>query len=401
MRKGSLSIEKTVIIILCLFVLITIIFLIKKTNWSVLEWLRNLPEYQYQNDTEVDYSQLQPDELALFGCTEKIALLGVEDLKWFGDRRAIYMYVNNEPTRKIELYADIVNKDYYKIMFIKGSDIWVGEMKSRILIIRPWIFENYESLDKLKEEIFLSDLRALNGSHLLGQRFLCKAPAEVAGTEIVKTILDQKVYLIKNNGEGRCVITKVENSKYQWLKNYSLKTGNLMYFENNIWKNAEIPTAEQISLRDTKDSLVNAKNALKIDLKITKEQIYFSSSSGLHFNYNGKSYYYPYKSAQDMDYTQDFINALGDAMLELRNFGIGTVPFYLLTESAVQIGLTEPGVYAIDDKEILYSVAKSSNTIIRKFNEAGDNYLYIDAILWEQTKQREQIKQSLTEACKT
>lgn len=408
MKKAAVIRTKVVVIILAILVLSMILFLIFKMN--ILEWLRNLPEYQYMNDTEIDYTQLPPNKLALFGCTEKIAIFGTKDvsskLLWIRDRREIYMYIDDKPTKKIELYADIINKNYYKIMFIKGLDLWIGEVKNNNLVIRPGILENYNTLDEtFKEKIFLSDLKKLNGAHLLGPRLLCKTPEEIAGTEIVRTILDQKVYLIRDAGaerEHRCIISKVENSKYQWLKNYSLKEGNLMYFENNAWGDVEngILTAEQIDFRDIKDNMVNAKNGIKIDLQITKEQAYFSSSSGLHFNYNGKSYYYPYKTAQDIDYAQDFINALGDVMLELKNFGTTTNPFYLLTENSVQIGLAEQGnPYAIDDKEILYSVAKNSNLIIRKFSESGDNYLYIDASLWGQIKQRAQIKQNLIDAC--
>ena len=90
-KRADLSMDKLVILILAVVGLIVLLVAIFYFNVDVLDWLRGLPEYTYEGDREINYTDLPPDRLALYGCTERIAMLGKEDIASWGDTREILL----------------------------------------------------------------------------------------------------------------------------------------------------------------------------------------------------------------------------------------------------------------------------------------------------------------------
>jgi len=62
MKKASLSIDKLILIILAILVLLAILVFIFKTD--ILEWVRNLPQYNYTGDREINYTEVDQEILA-------------------------------------------------------------------------------------------------------------------------------------------------------------------------------------------------------------------------------------------------------------------------------------------------------------------------------------------------
>lgn len=413
----KLVMNKLIVIILCILVLLAILMFIFKVN--ILEWIRNLPDYTYEGDKEIDYTKLSPDVLLQLGCTEKIALIGDKDVKIFGDRREFFMFIEDNKLRKIELYVDVNDPDHYFIRFIEGKDMDVGEVKDKVLTINKNILDNYDPDDRFGKKVSLADLEKMNGAHLILTRLLCKTKEEVRKAPIKRTILGKEVDLVLDDGEERCKAVEVSDNSFNWLKNYGLKNGNLEYFENNEWKNVEdeIPNEEEIILKERKTDLTNKKNKLKINYANRDYELLLDSQRGIYFFISGADEYLLTKEGASIrvvkytyegkyvdlttDIEQNLIKAFQDALVkESLDLDVSNGRYYLF-ENLVSPFYIPDVYYALDDLNLFYkSTSADAGKIWMKYEESKHNYLYVDDTFWEHMKQRARIKEDLEKACK-
>lgn len=410
-RQARLVINKLIIIILAILVLLALLMFIYKVD--ILGWLRNLPEYTYDEDEEIDYTKLSPDRLALFRCTEKIAILGDKDVtsfwkdRGFEDVRELFMLPEK---RKVNLHVVAKKSDYFLIK-VADANVEVGEIKEKILAVKENIIKNYDSHEVGEHGVSLTDLRMLDEARLLG-RLLCKTKEEVGKVPVIKKVLgmDREVFL--SDSEGRCRVD------LGYIGTYGLKDGQLEYLENEEWKNVEdeIPNEEQIGLRGKKDELVDKKNNLKIKY-VTENTLLLDSKEGVYFVDRGTTYlYYPDYNLNTflvkkisssgefpaLELKEDFEKALNNANLMLKNYGDEENPYYVLAEVSIPVLITPDAFsdsYALDDVNTFY-LLKTDQRKWKKFEKDEYEYLYVDKEYWEHMKQRAKIKQDLIKACK-
>ncbi len=398
-KKASLSINHLIALIIVLIVVG--IVLIAIFSPSLFDWIKNLPEYKYEDkDIVIDYNSVLDDVEVEGACFEKVALLGKDDVKWtWGDTRRVYLYeYGNSPRKRLEWVYMRVGRDSYELETIKGIDIPLGKLEGGRLIIYPEIFENYNTqnrlYNKLRNYVSWSDLKRLDNSHITSDILLfCKIPYEANKIPIEGSVFDKNVFLIYNKNNLICSIEDVLESDFKWLKNYRLNNRDLEFFENNQWEKISFPEEALLSLREKREELIEKKDSLGYPWFTDELKIGFSSQEGLFVNIGGFTRFYPIKSNQDFDYSSEFESAIIKEDLDLINLGNNEEPYYVLSD----LTFIFPQGYAIDDKNILY---KQTEGVWEKFEPEDYPYIYLDSSgVGEFSKQKE-IKQDLLEVCK-
>lgn len=202
-KRADLSMDKLVILILAVVGLIVLLVAIFYFNVDVLDWLRGLPEYTYEGDREINYTDLPPDRLALYGCTERIAMLGKEDIASWGDTREILMFPGE---RKAGLHA-VYKKENNFLIKVADKNIDVGKIEDGRLEVKKEIIGNYGIYGVAKAGVSLEDLKLLNGSTLLG-RLLCKTRQETVALEQEKIKVSSAIEIYFNCGWDDLVIVR-------------------------------------------------------------------------------------------------------------------------------------------------------------------------------------------------
>ncbi|MDD5193576.1 MAG: hypothetical protein PHF67_03230 [Candidatus Nanoarchaeia archaeon] len=171
-KSESLAISKVIIFILVILAIGLVLFYYYQED--IWNYIKNLPGYTVsENDTEVDYSQMKPDELAKFECTKVGNIVSRPQNQYF-------VSINNVETN-LYLYLGPTILIRFATGGFFGEIINVGSIENRIIKI------NQEFLDKdsqvyLKYKDFLpsvGDLKIMNGAFLLGSNLLCKKEAQI------------------------------------------------------------------------------------------------------------------------------------------------------------------------------------------------------------------------------
>lgn len=416
-KADNLTINKLIIIILAILVLLALLMFIFKVD--ILEWLRNLPDYTYEGDKEIDYTKLSPDKLALLNCV-KIAEIGKKDIDVPGqDVREMFMYLDESRIVPMKLKVDVDDPNHYfvKVIEWKGmATIDVGEVKDKILKINEEVIKNYATYEKtfvgiktlkLKDYVLEKDLNKLNGAHLLGVLLLCKTKEEMKKPSARKVILGVEREIILDDGTGRCTVELEEGV-------YGLKNGKLELYENEKWENIDdqLPSEAQIKEAEIAHDLIKKEKEIKDYLD--NYDIRFCG------NRNPRDAYciaYPlvgigeidiYTEAIDSYYiyekgTKNNIAYLGNAIDNyIKQMNSKTLDFEVFRRCPGQgrdvICYLAKGTYYVREGKIF--VLDRSSQEIKKFDENLNKYVYMPKEEFEDLTLKKRIKEDLIEACK-
>lgn len=255
-KRAELAMRQLVIIILSIIVLLAILIFIFRVD--ILEWLRNLPDYTYGEEEPIDYTELDPNKLAMLGCYNKIAELGEGDATsfWedfgFTDVREILMFPDK---RELNLHA-VYNDDESFLIRIADKNVGVGKIENRELSIDDDVMSDYGG-HEVSGYVSFDDLSRLDGSRLYG-RLLCKTDEQMQKISVRRNVLgtQREIFL----SEGGCTVDLKEKGKY------GLEDGKLIYYDGTDWVDVddEIPTQEQVeeaqiihNLRDKEKEVLN------------------------------------------------------------------------------------------------------------------------------------------------
>lgn len=410
----KLAVNKLIIIILAILVLLAILMFIFKV--PILEWLRNLPDYTYGEDKEINYTKLSPDKLLMLGCTEKVAEIGKKDVSWIVwlDRRELFMYRSENSIEKIELYVDVNDPKNYFIKFIKGTDILVGEVKDKVLTINKNFIDNYNSNDRFGKEISLADLKALNGSHLISTKLLCKTEEEVGPKTVNKEILGEMRIVILNDGGGRC---KVDLGDFGI---YGLKDGKLVYFENGKWQDidAQLPSEAQIKEAEIAHNLIEKEKEIKdyldnYDIRFCGNRnprgnclSYPLEGIGTRDIYSDYKAYYVYEKGSFYgerylkDVFDDYLKEMNSKDEEFKVFRYCTNKEEDPKEDLCYLAykLQDGGMYGTREGDF-YIFSKGENKW-KKIDSVMNRHVYMPQKEFEDLVFKKRIKQELIEVCK-
>jgi hypothetical protein len=189
-KSGELNINKLIIIILCILVLLALLMFIYKT--PILDWLRNLPGYQYENDTEIEAPEVI-DAAASLACVDnfEIGFLGTPE-GTLGFREQ-YIYFKNEAGKyaKSKFYwrgsgTDgkiwFLEKDKYVGWDWFNTDIEIAEVKDGIISVKPGLLsldsEIYQRTRFSERPIELELVNKLDGAYTAGMNRICRKSQE-------------------------------------------------------------------------------------------------------------------------------------------------------------------------------------------------------------------------------
>jgi hypothetical protein len=239
------TLSKIMTLILGVLVIIAVIVFIFKP--SLLEVIKNLPEYNYQYDKEINMSKLTDAEKAGL-CSGDLFIGGINRNleRQGGKEQFIDLYVNNN---KLEttLYWDGDSDNAEIKLHVPGflkSDIVIGEVKAR----QVRIYDNYLSLtteyvnaENIAKGSFpsLEVLENLDGAYYVYGNFICRSKEsknqycnriwDIMGKKTFKLEFKGKCGISENGlvdfgKRGDCCIelsntylkTKDENLKWYW-----------------------------------------------------------------------------------------------------------------------------------------------------------------------------------------
>jgi len=283
-----------------------------------------------------------------------------------------------------------------------------GEIKDNKVTLNQGLID--KSGDLYKEAIYgkISDMCILNlqDSEFISG-YLCRSKVIIpgySGTDIYKTItIDSKTIRVKLTYQDDSGVCRVVEGPIAWLESYGMRNGELLYFNDGSWNNAEVLSNEQIKeityLREEFNTIVEKKRALKTESNL---QIGFKSTSGLYFNEGARFYYFPSNILQ----RPVFMSALSKQELYLADKGTETSHYYILTRLVTNPFVPNPIVYGIDanfeenaEKNVLYSYDSETKSW-NKFDSGVYNYIYTLESDWNHVILRENVREELTNVCK-
>jgi hypothetical protein len=183
-KSAELELNKLIIIILCILVLLALLMFIYRT--SILEWLRNLPGYNYENDTEIEAPDTI-DAAASLACVDnfEIGFLGTPEGTLGFREQYIYFKTAEGSYTRTKFYWD-GEKDNAKILLKRegeysgwdwlAPDLEVAEVKDGIVsVLLGFDSEIYQRTRFSSEKpIELSLIPKLNGTYTAGNNRLCR-----------------------------------------------------------------------------------------------------------------------------------------------------------------------------------------------------------------------------------
>lgn len=211
-KKGEIAVEKVITLIIVLLVIVVATIFIFKPD--ILNWMRNLPEYTY-NDTDRELP-LSPDQLALIGCEKLVGRIGGLEGSYFSPKNFISI-----GGKKTELYIENNNA-----LRLSHKDELVASIRDKTIQVYPAFLDKYSQTYIELSTVGLpsmEELRLIDNAFILNTgNYICKS--EKAINEIKeneKCVAKCSLY----NGECSAVIPegKVANGKID------CKDGELCY----------------------------------------------------------------------------------------------------------------------------------------------------------------------------
>lgn len=164
----SMEVGTQKIVALVIVLAVVGIFLGAIAGFSIPDFVKNLPSYTFPDeDKEIDFDSLSEDEKALLGCSEKIAVIGSEDVaRFWKDTRALYVYEEGKRVETgLRVYYD-EDKMIYVIETNKRRQVGEVDLSTNKL--------SFTDLNEAKKFISDSDISKLLGAHLLTATLMCK-----------------------------------------------------------------------------------------------------------------------------------------------------------------------------------------------------------------------------------
>ncbi len=197
---ARLALNKLLTLILVILVILAALYLIFKPQ--IFDWIKGLPEYQYEHDEEIDMGELTTQQLAYFNCNYPIASIGSKPLGWAYMKNDRDLYVISCDEKECQARKSAA-------LYWEGEDISNLELKLRkefLGVNWAWQDQIIGSIDdkgivNIKNEFLGKDFQVelskvelfetlvnLNGAHLIpGIMLFCKTEEEVAeGTSVLQ-----------------------------------------------------------------------------------------------------------------------------------------------------------------------------------------------------------------------
>ena len=245
-RGSELVSNKLIIIILAILVIAVILFFIFKAN--ILEWMRNLPEWQYEGDKDVEVSG-EDRNASESDCPIKVARAPEgKEIFFCGDKACSEsnlinsrLYIYGESERKAEIY--VLLNGYFGIDRLI-SDEKIGDIENKKITILPEILEGKGAIyEKVKNDLpnFILLLN-LNEAYFSYQNYICRK--ERPGKDFdIEGVGKGKLIWVK----GECMIffekPPLDSSKMEFFKIY----GNRLHYseEGNLWADTHYLVIEE------------------------------------------------------------------------------------------------------------------------------------------------------------
>lgn len=170
-KKAQESLITTKLISMVLLILVILALLMFLMKPQFLDWIRLAPGYETRNNTEIDLSQMSADQMASYGCIDRVALVGKTPQGKIFDRNMRDFYIIREGKNVAEimnLSIDVGNSLDFTLEFktpFYRANIVVGHIINDLLIIDSSFIKNYASSD-LIGQVSLSDLKRIDNSTL-------------------------------------------------------------------------------------------------------------------------------------------------------------------------------------------------------------------------------------------
>lgn len=173
--QESLTSNKLITMILLILVILGVLMFLMKPQF--LDWIKNLPGYEGQPDTNIS---IVGGDQNVNACV-LTALIGEKDLShWYElgmDRRSLSIYrINQTRPEVIQIVVEIKSKETVQLLKTASSGILIGQIAKGKLTITPDLITNYQT-SEIKSEVSLPDLKLLDGSVFITATKLCKVVA--------------------------------------------------------------------------------------------------------------------------------------------------------------------------------------------------------------------------------
>jgi len=164
-KNGEIAVEKVITLIIVLLVIVVAIIFIFKPD--ILNWMRNLPEYTY-NDSDREIP-LSPDQLALIGCEKLVGRIGTLEGGYFSPKNFISI-----GGKKTELYIE--NKNALRL---SHKDELVAAIRDNTIQVYPAFLDKYSQTYIELSAVGLptiEELRLIDNSFILNTgNYICKS----------------------------------------------------------------------------------------------------------------------------------------------------------------------------------------------------------------------------------